>query len=112
VTLTFTLLTVIIAGTAVLALVDAVQRLRHRGSSTVLAVIELVLGVALGLTFFVVLPAPTLTIAIALEVVLVLSLVFRGKGGRRSPNLTVIALILNTLVLLVTLGWIAVPGLI
>jgi hypothetical protein len=43
--------------------------------------------------------------------VLVIILILRGAGRRNVWIITVIALILNTVVVLVSLGWLSIPGL-
>ena len=106
-TFTLSVLNVLIAVTAVLAIIDGVQRLRSRGNNTLLAVLELVFSIALGLTFFVALPLGTLTIAVMLEVVLIITLV---AGGRGRKLLTVIAAIANAIVILASIGWLTIPG--
>ena len=109
-TFTLNLLTVITVLAAVLAFVDGVARLRGGRNSTVLAVLELVLAVLMILTFFVALPAPLslIILSIALEVVLVLALV---TGGRARKAITVVALVLNSIVIVTAFGWVAIPGL-
>ena len=109
--ISLSILTVITALAAVFALLDGIARLRSSRNSTVLAVVELVLAVLMILTFFVALPAPLslIILSIALEAVLVLSLVTGGRGAR--PTMTIVALVLNTIVLLVAFGWVAIPGL-
>jgi hypothetical protein len=106
-TFTLSVLNVLIAVTAVLAIIDGIQRLRSRGNNTLLAVLELVFSIALGLTFFVALPLGILTIAVVLEVVLVVTLVAGGKGRKL---LTLIATITNGVLILASIGWLTIPG--
>jgi hypothetical protein len=111
ITLSWLLIITILA--AALALIDGIMRVRGRGGATILAVAELVLAALMLISLFVAFPAPfgTLTWAILLEIVLVLVLIFRGAGRRGVAAITVIALILNAVVILIALGWLSIPGL-
>lgn len=95
---------------AILAIVDGIARVRGRGVNSVFAVIEIVAGALLAIAQFVTMPFPLtpLVFAIVLEIVLVIVLILRG--GRRAWILTVVALVLNTLLLLRLLGWLTIPG--
>lgn len=97
---------------AVLAVYDGIARLRGRGGSAVFGVIEIIAGALLGFSQFFSMPFPLtpLVFSIVLEVVLVIGLILRG--GRRAWIVTVIALVLNTLLLLVLLDWLHIPGVI
>lgn len=95
---------------AIVAVADAVVRLRsHRGNS-LLAIAELVVGALLFISAFgpvqqfISVSFGSGILAIILEVVLILLLVLRG-GTRRSGGaaLTLIALVLNTVVVVVAL---------
>lgn len=101
------ILTIIVAA---LALYDGIVRLRGRRAGTVFAVVEIIAALLLALTQFFTLPAPltALVFVIILEVVLVIALVLRG--GRYRWVVTVIALVLNTILLLRLLGWLTIPG--
>lgn len=106
------LILILIIIVAALAIIDGVSRLRGRGSGTVVGVLEIIAGALLLVSQFVpqlVIVAPWFWSAV-LEVVLLISVIVRGRG--RSWVLTVIALILNTLLLLVLFGWLAIPGLV
>jgi hypothetical protein len=48
---------------------------------------------------------------IVLEIVLILLLIFRGSVRRGFAAITVVALILNTILLFTTLGWLHIPWL-
>jgi hypothetical protein len=111
--MTFTVapMLVLIGITGLLALIDGVNRTRRRGSNTVLAVLELVLGIAVLITLFATLPVPFLWVIVGLEIVLALTLVVGGRGSRKAPALTIVALVLNSLVLVLTLGWVDIPWL-
>jgi hypothetical protein len=95
---------------AILAIVDGIARVRGRGANSVFAVIEILAGALLALSQFLTMPFPLtpLVFAIVLEIVLVIVLVLRG--GRRAWILTIIALVLNTLLLLHLVGWLTIPG--
>ena len=107
--LSFLLILVII--TAVLAIFDGISRMRGRGSGTIIGVLEIVLGALLLISQFV----PQLAIvapwfwSLLLEIVLVIAVIVRGRG--RVWIATLIALVLNTVLLLVLFGWLHVPGL-
>lgn len=111
VTLSWLLIITILA--ALLALWDGISRLRGRRSSSILAIAELVFAVLMLLSVFFAFPAPlgTLLFAAVLEVILLLILLVRGAGGKGSVSVTVIALILNSVVVLIALGWLTIPGL-
>jgi O-antigen ligase len=108
--ITFSLLTIIQILAAALALFDGASRLRGRKTNSLLAIAELVFAVLMLLAIFNFL-APYLQIfAIILEVVLILILVFRGSGRKGVSTITILALVLNTIVVVISLGWIAIPG--
>lgn len=114
ITLSWLLIITVLA--AALALVDGISRLRSRRSNSVLAVAELVFAALMLLAIFLPqwFPAPLglLLFAILLEVALILVLVVRGRGGTRGGSaIAIIALVLNTIVILIALGWLAIPGL-
>jgi hypothetical protein len=109
---TLTPLLLLLVVTAILAIVDAVARLRGRRGVGVLAVIELIAGVLLILSLFISLPGilGNEIMEIVLLVVFVLLLLFRGSVRRGFAAITVIALILDLALLLFTLGWLHIPG--
>ena len=107
--LSFLLILIII--TALLAIFDGISRLRGRGSASIVGVLEIILGALLLISQFVpqlVIVAPWFWAAL-LEIVLLIAVIVRGRG--RVWIATVIALILNTLLLLVLIDWLHVPGL-
>lgn len=110
---TLTLLGLLLIVTAVLAIIDAVARLRGRRGIGVLAIIELIAAILLLLSLFVTLPHAlgNEIMEIVLEIVLILLLIFRGSVRRGFAAITVIALILNTILLFTTLGWLHIPWL-
>jgi hypothetical protein len=105
VTLSWLLIITILA--AALAVYDGIVRLRGKRGNSFLAVAELVLSV------FVALPAPfsTFLFALILEVVLVAIAILPGRRRRGSSTATFIALVLNSVVVLIAAGWLHVPGL-
>ncbi len=111
VTLSWLLIITILA--AALALIDGITRLRGRRSNSILAVAELVFAVLMLLSLFFAFPAPlgTFLFAIILEVVLLLILLIRGAGSKGVSTITIIALILNSIVVLIAAGWLIIPGL-
>jgi hypothetical protein len=111
--ITINLLFIVTVLAAALALFDGIARLRGKRGNSALAVIELVLAALMLVSVFIAFPAPlgTFVFAVALEVVLVLLLVLRGTRSRGFTTLTLIALILNTIVVLVAAGWLSIPGL-
>jgi len=100
----FTLLFLILAVAAVLAIIDAVIRLRGRGG--VLAVIELIVAILLVLSWFVTVPFGQFALAVALLVVLIILLVLR----RARFTITIAALILTAAFIVLERGWIIIPG--
>ncbi|MFZ2964933.1 MAG: hypothetical protein WA006_09650 [Rhodoglobus sp.] len=97
-----------------LAVYDGIARLRGRRSGgSIIAVAEIVFAALVLLSLFIAFPAPLglLTWALLLEVALVVALVLNGGVRRGTWVVTIIALVLNTIVVLVNLGWLHVPGL-
>lgn len=101
----------ILAG--VLAIVDGVSRLRGRRGGSIVGIAEIVFAVLMLLSLFVAFPAPLtfLTWCILLEIALVVALFVSG-GRRAAWAVTILALLLNSVVLLRTLGWLTIPGVI
>jgi hypothetical protein len=80
----------------------------------IITILAAVFAVLMLVSIFIAFPAPlgTFIFALALEVVLVLILLFRGKsraGGY--TTVTLVALILNSIVVLIAAGWLHIPGL-
>jgi hypothetical protein len=111
VTINLLFIVTILAGA--LSLYDGIARVRGRGGSSIIAIAEIVFAALMLVSLFVAFPAPLglLTWAILLEIALILILVLRGGGRRGVWIVTIIALILNTIVVLVNLGWLHIPGL-
>jgi hypothetical protein len=105
-----TLPVILIIVTGVLAIVDSLVSVRGRRG--LLGIIELVAGVLLVLSTFVSLPhlLGRTIMQVVLEVVLILMLALR-RGRRGGIALTIVTLVLNTLLILVALGWIVIPAL-
>jgi hypothetical protein len=110
--ITLSWLLIITIAAAALAIFDGLRRVRGRHGNSIIAIAELVFAVLMLLSVFVAFPAPlgTFLFALGLEVVLILLLVLRGSGGRGFSTLTLIALILNSIVVLIAAGWLSVPG--
>jgi hypothetical protein len=111
--ITLNLLTILIIAVGALAIFDGVTRLRGRRASSILAIVELVFGVLLILTIFVGFPAPfnQLLFSIVLLVAFIIILVLRGGGkGRGWASVTVIATILDLILVLRLLGVLVIPG--
>ena len=95
---TFTLLSVLLFVTAIVAIIDAVARLRGRRGVGVLAVIELIAAILLILTQFVAISTflgSAIILEIILGVALLLLLIFRGSVRRGFAAITVVALVLD-----------------
>jgi len=107
ITLSWLLLLALAGG--VLALVDGIWRLRARGGSTVVGIIEIVVAGLFLLSLFVTgIPFGALVLGIATIVVLAVALFAGGRTGR---TLTIIALVVLVIWLILVNGWIVIPGL-
>jgi hypothetical protein len=111
VTLSWLLIITILA--AALAIYDGIVRLRGKRGNSFLAVAELVFAALMLLSVFVALPVPfsTFLFSLILEAVLVALVVLPGKRRSGSSTATFIALILNSVVVLIAAGWLHIPGL-
>ncbi|MCU1556057.1 MAG: hypothetical protein JWN09_52 [Microbacteriaceae bacterium] len=111
-TFSLTLLTIITIVAAAFAIYDAATRLRGRRNNSILAIAELVFAILLLLSVFIVLPAPftTFPFALILEIILIALLIFRGTRRTGGSAITIIALVLTTIVLLTSAGWLHIPG--
>lgn len=99
--ITLNLFTILLLLFGVLSLVDGVARVRSRGVSTVLAILEIVLGALITLAVFFPPVLPLLWLAIALEIVLILVIITRGSGrGRGWLGLTAAAALIGVFILL------------
>ena len=110
ISLDLTLPVILIIVTGALAVIDALVSVRGRRG--LLGIIELIAGVLLVLSTFVVLPhiLGRTIMQVVLEVVLILMLLLR-RGRRGGVALTIITLVLNTVLILLALHWIEIPGL-
>jgi hypothetical protein len=107
VTLTWLLIIGLLGG--ILALIDGIIRVRGRGTAIV-AVIEIIVAALFILSFFVAVPWGSLILAIVLLIVLVVQLVLRGSTWRGGVTITVVAIILTLIWLVLSQGWIVIPG--
>ena len=106
ITLTWLLLIGLAAG--VLALVDGIWRLRARGGSTVVGIIEVIVaGLFLLSLFLPGIPFGSVVLGVATLIVLAVAMFAGGRTGR---TLTIIALVLMAIWLVLTLGWVVIPG--
>jgi len=106
ITLSWLLLIALVGGA--LALVDGILRLRARGGSTVVGIIEIVVaGLFLLSLFLPGIPFGSLVLGIATLVVLVVALITRGRTGLTLP---IIGLALIALWLVLLNRWLIIPG--
>ena len=111
ITLSWLLIITILA--AALALFDGIARVRGRGANSILAIAELLFAALMLLSIFFTFPSPlgTFAFALVLEVILLLILLTGGAGRKGISMVTLIALILNSVVVLIAAGWLTIPGL-
>ncbi|KQM80678.1 hypothetical protein [Agromyces sp. Leaf222] len=106
ITLTWLLLIALIGG--VLALIDGIWRLRARGGSTVVGVIEVIVAALFLLTFFVPgIPWGSLVLGVATLIALVVALFAGGRTGR---GVTVAALVVIAVWIVLVNQWLIIPG--
>lgn len=114
--ITIDVLFVLTLAAAVLAIVDAIIRVRARSGQTVLAVLELIAGALLLVTLFpslavhVPVPLSRGVLALVLAVVSAIMLIGRSRAGSRT--VTIVTLVLNLVVALFAFGWLRIPGVI
>ena len=109
--MTFTLLFILVVLIGALAIFDGVSRIRGRRVNSILAILEIILGVLILLYILlsVVLLSPTI-LSIALEVVVIVLIVTRGTGrGRGYLGVSAVVALLNLVCLLHLLGVVAIP---
>lgn len=93
-----------------LAFVDSIARVRGRGrGGSIIAIVELVAAVLMLVSIFFALPGGTLIYAGILELVLIVLLFFKGSG-KGVTVVTIVALVLNSIVVLLALGWVQIPA--
>lgn len=102
-------LAIILFAAAALAVIDGIIRVRGRGTP-ILAVIEIIVGGLVILSFFINVPVAIITLMIILGIVLVLQLVFRGSTRRGGVGITVVSLVLAVIYLILALGWLHIAG--
>ncbi|MFE5672868.1 hypothetical protein ACFQ58_14795 [Agromyces sp. NPDC056523] len=106
ITLTWLLIIALAAG--VLAVVDGIWRLRARGGSTVVGILEIIIaGLFLLSLFLPGIPFGSLVLGIATLVILAVALFAGGRTGR---TLTIIALVLIVIWLILVNRWLIIPG--
>lgn len=106
ITLTWLLIIALVGG--VLALVDGIWRLRARGGSTVVGILEIVVaGLFLLSLFLPGIPWGPLVLGIATLVVLAVALFAGGRTGR---TLTIVALVVIVVWLILVNRWLVIPG--
>ena len=104
--LSWLLLIALVGG--VLALVDGIWRLRARGGSTVVGIIEIVVAGLFVLSLFLTgIPLGSLVLGIATLVVLAVALFAGGRTGR---TLTIIAVVLMVVWVVLVNRWLVIPG--
>jgi hypothetical protein len=106
ITLTWLLALALVGG--VLALVDGIWRLRARGGSTVVGIIEIVVaGLFLLSLFLPQIPFGSLVLGVATLVVLAVALFAGGRTGR---TLTIVALVVIVAWVILVNRWLVIPG--
>ena len=111
--MTVTLLLVITVLAGALSLYDGIVRLRGKRGNTILAIVEIIAAALMLLALFGILTTsiPIGILSLVLEIVLILQLIIRGSTRRGGAAITIIALILNTIVLIVAFNVFQIPGL-
>jgi hypothetical protein len=102
-------LAIILFAAAALAVIDGIIRVRGRGTP-ILAVVEIIAGALVILSFFVNVPVAIITLVIIMGIVLVLQLVLRGSTRRSGVGITIVSLVLTVINLVLALGWLHIPG--
>ena len=106
ITLTWLLIIALAAG--LLTVVDGIWRLRARGGSTVVGILEIIIGGLFLLSLFLPsIPFGSLVLGIATLVILAVALFAGGRTGR---TLTIIGLVLIAVWLILVNRWIIIPG--
>ena len=89
------------------------DRIRVRGRGTpILAVIEIIIGALVILSFFFQIPVAIITLVIIMGIVLLIQLLFRGstRTRRAGVGITVVSLVLTVIYLVLALGWLHIAG--
>jgi hypothetical protein len=102
-------LAIILFAAAALAVIDGIIRVRGRGTP-ILAVLEIIAGALVILSFFINVPVAIITLVIIMGILLVLQLVLRGSTRRSGVGITAVSLVLTVIYLVLALGWLHIPG--
>ena len=102
-------LAIILFAAAALAVIDGIIRVRGRGTP-ILAVLEIIAGALVILSFFINVPVAIITLVIIMGILLVLQLVLRGSTRRSGVGITAVSLVLTVIYLILALGWLHIPG--
>ncbi len=104
-------LAIILFAAAALAVIDGIIRVRGRGTP-ILAVIEIIIGALVILSFFFQVPVAIITLVIIMGIVLLIQLLFRGstRTRRSGVGITVVSLVLTVIYLVLALGWLHIAG--
>ncbi|WP_448808605.1 hypothetical protein [Agromyces bauzanensis] len=105
--ITFTLLVLIGVIGGALALVDGIWRLRARGGSTIVGVIEIIVAALFILSFFVPVPWGSVVLGVATLIALVVALFAGGRTGR---GVTIAAIVVIAIWFVLANHWIVIPG--
>jgi len=111
--MTVSLLLIITVIAGALSLYDGIIRLRGKRGNSILAIVEIIAAALMLLSLFGIFTT-TLSIGILsviLEIALILQLVIRGSTRRGGATITIIALVANSIVLIVAFGLFQIPGL-
>lgn len=106
ITLSWLLIIALVGGA--LALVDGILRLRARGGSTIVGVIEIIVAALFLLSLFLPgIPFGSLVLGVATLIVLVVALFIGGRTGR---TITIAALVIIAVWLILLNRWLVIPG--
>jgi hypothetical protein len=113
ITMTVSLLLIITVIAGALSLYDGIIRLRGKRGSSVIAIVEIIAAALMLLALFGILSTALGVgiLSVILEIALILQLVLRGSTRRGGATITIIALVANTIVLIVAFGVFQIPGL-
>lgn len=111
--MTVSLLLIITVLAGALSLYDGIIRLRGKRGNSILAIVEIVAAALMLLALFGILTTALGVgiLSVILEIVLILQLVMRGSTRRGGATITIIALVANSIVLIVAFGIFQIPGL-
>jgi hypothetical protein len=113
ITMTVSLLLIITVIAGALSLYDGIVRLRGKRGSSVIAIVEIIAAALMLLALFGILTTALGVgiLSVILEIALILQLILRGSTRRGGAAITIIALVANTIVLIVAFGVFQIPGL-